>query len=255
MKKIISYNVNGIRAAIRKGFVDWLRDEKPDIIQLQEVKAFQEQVDVHEIEELGYTIYWFAAEKRGYSGVATFTKEKPVSVQYGIGNDFFDAEGRFLRLDFEDFTVINSYFPSGTTGTIRQEKKEEYLDIVADYCSELQKTKTNILLSGDFNICHTEKDIHHPERHKGVSGFLPHERVWIDSFLSQGFVDSFRQFHTEDDAYSWWSYRAGSRKKNLGWRIDYHMVSSALSHYMHDAYILPQVVHSDHCPVVVELEG
>jgi exodeoxyribonuclease-3 len=117
MKKIISYNVNGIRAAIRKGFVDWLRDEKPDIIQLQEVKAFQEQVDVHEIEELGYTIYWFAAEKRGYSGVATFTKEKPVSVQYGIGNDFFDAEGRFLRLDFEDFTVINSYFPSGTTGT------------------------------------------------------------------------------------------------------------------------------------------
>ncbi|MFW5850690.1 MAG: exodeoxyribonuclease III [Bacteroidota bacterium] len=254
MKKIISYNVNGIRAAMRKGFVEWLKTENPHIIQLQEVKALQEQVDVHEIEELGYTIYWFAAKKPGYSGVATFTKEKPIAVQYGIGNDFFDTEGRFLRLDFEDFTVLNSYFPSGTSGTIRQEKKEEYLDILADYCAELQKTKANIVLSGDFNICHTEKDIHHPERHTGVSGFLPQERAWMDSFLSQGFVDSFRKFHSEDDAYSWWSYRAGARQKNLGWRIDYHMVSFAFFDSVLDAYILPQVVHSDHCPVVVEVK-
>lgn len=252
--KIISYNVNGIRAAIEKGFVDWLAQESPDVIHIQEVKALAEQVPVHLFEDLGYSIYWHAAQKKGYSGVATFTKYKHVHVSYGIGNDFFDAEGRFLRLDFEEISLINSYFPSGTTGDIRQTKKEEYLELVFAYCKTLLQTRKQCIVSGDYNICHTEIDIHHPERHKNSSGFLPQERAWIDRFLALGFVDSFRLFSVEPHQYSWWSYRAGARQKNLGWRIDYHMVSADVQANVTGAYILPSVIHSDHCPVVIELK-
>ncbi len=253
MTKIISYNVNGIRAAISKGFVDWLAHEQPEIIHIQETKALKEQVDIEGIHALGYETYWFSAQKKGYSGVATFTKLKPLQVIYGIGNDFFDAEGRFLRMDFEDFTVINSYFPSGTTGDIRQEKKEEYLSLVYEYCKNLQKTHPHCIVSGDFNICHTEIDIHNPKRHVRSSGFLAHERAWIDDFLNLGFVDSFRLFQKEAHHYSWWSYRANSRQKNLGWRIDYNMVHKSLQNKITNASILSSVHHSDHCPVVVEL--
>jgi len=254
MLTIISYNVNGIRAAISKGFIDWLAQESPDIITIQETKAMLEQVDVSPIQALGYEIYWFAAEKKGYSGVATFTKIKPKQVKYGISNSFFDAEGRFLQLDFEDFTLINSYFPSGTTGDIRQEKKEEYLELVFDYCMELQKTQANIIVSGDYNICHKAIDINHPERHEGYSGFLPQEREWMDRFVRLGFVDSFRIFNNLPNQYSWWSYRAGARVKNLGWRIDYNMVSTAFAPKIKHAYILPHIIHSDHCPVGIELD-
>ena len=253
MTKIISYNVNGIRAAISKGFVDWLAQEQPDVIHIQETKALKEQVDVDAIHALGYSSFWFSAQKKGYSGVATFTKQKPHNVVYGIGNDFFDAEGRFLRIDFKDHILINSYFPSGTTGDIRQEKKEQYLQLVYDYCQNLQKINPHIVVSGDFNICHTEIDIHNPKSNANSSGFLPHERAWIDQFLNLGFVDSFRQFETNPHHYSWWSYRAGARQKNLGWRIDYHMVHTSLKHRLTNASILPLVQHSDHCPVVVEL--
>ena len=176
--KLISYNVNGIRAAISKGFMEWLETEMPDVIHIQETKAMQEQVDVDMLRMFGYEIHWFAAERKGYSGVATFTKLKPKNVVKGIGNDFFDSEGRFLRLDFEDFTLINSYFPSGTSGDVRQEKKEEYLELVLNYTNELRKTHPNIIVSCDYNICHKPIDINHPEKHEYVSGFLPNG--WTD---------------------------------------------------------------------------
>ena len=250
--KLISYNVNGIRAAISKGFMEWLETEMPDVIHIQETKAMQEQVDVDMLRMYGYDIYWFAAERKGYSGVATFTKLKPKNVVKGIGNDFFDSEGRFLRLDFEDFTLINSYFPSGTSGDVRQEKKEEYLELVLNYTNELRKTHPNIIVSGDYNICHKPIDINHPEKHEDVSGFLPNEREWMDRFVASGFVDSFREFNTQPEQYSWWSYRGGCKPKNLGWRIDYHMVSTDLAKKMKNAWIKPELNFSDHCPVIVE---
>ena len=203
--KIISYNVNGIRAALSKGFMDWFETEMPDVIHIQETKALQEQVNVDMLRMYGYDIYWNAAERRGYSGVATFTKIRPKQVIQGIGNEFFDSEGRFLRLDFDDFTLINSYFPSGTSGDIRQEKKEEYLELVLNYTNELRKTQPNIILSGDYNICHKPIDINYPEKHETMSGFLPQEREWMDRFVDSGFVDSFRQFNSQPEQYSWWT--------------------------------------------------
>ncbi len=253
MVKIISYNVNGIRAAIGKGFLDWLKQESPDVIHIQETKAMREQIDTKPIEDLGYNIYWFAAEKKGYSGVATFTKQKPQNVTMGIGAEPYDSEGRFIRLDFENCTLINSYFPSGTTGDVRQEVKESYLEEVLQYTNNIAPQVSNIILSGDYNICHKAIDINNPVRNKNTSGFLPQEREWMDRFVASGFVDSFREFNTAAEQYSWWSYRAGARARNVGWRIDYNMISTALKPNLANAYILPQVVHSDHCPVVVEL--
>ena len=252
--KIISYNVNGIRAAINKGFLEWIDSEKPDILCVQETKAHKEQLNISVFTELGYNQYWFSAEKKGYSSVATFSKKEAVKVYYGIGNSKFDSEGRFLRTDFENFTLINSYFPSGTTGTVRQDYKMEYLEEVYNYIAELLKTQENIIVCGDFNICHKPIDINHPERHKKTSGFLPEEREWIDKFLELGFVDSFRLFDQSPEKYSWWSYRAGARAKNLGWRIDYHMVSNSLKDKLKSAQIHSEVVHSDHCPVSIEID-
>jgi exodeoxyribonuclease-3 len=252
--KIISYNVNGIRAAINKGFLEWLQYENPDIICLQETKAQKEQLNTSVFTELGYHQYWFSAQKKGYSSVAIFTKIEPIKVHYGIGIEKFDFEGRFLRADFNNFTIIDSYFPSGTTGGERQEYKMDYLLHVKKYVDELQKNTKNIILCGDYNICHKPIDINHPERHNGVSGFLPEEREWLTNFLDSGFIDSFRMFDTSAEKYSWWSYRAGSRQKNLGWRIDYHIISNSLKDKITNAYILNKVEHSDHCPVVVEIK-
>jgi len=252
--KIISYNVNGIRAAMTKNFTGWLAAENPDVIHIQETKAEQNQVDTSQFEELGYHVYWHSAQKKGYSGVATFTKIVPRNVVIGVGNELYDSEGRFLLTEYDGFSLINSYFPSGTTGDVRQKVKEDYLDVVFDFCASYRKKQPNLIVSGDFNICHKPIDINHPERQNGVSGFLPNEREWVDKFIASGFVDSFRVFCQEANQYSWWSYRAGSRAKNLGWRIDYHMVSEPLSKRLKGASILQSVVHSDHCPVVVELE-
>ena len=252
--KIISYNVNGIRAALKKDFIGWLKDENPDVICLQETKANKEQVDLDEIEALGYQTYWFSAQKKGYSGVAIFSKIKPDQVIYGMGIEKYDNEGRMIRADFGDITLINSYFPSGTTGGPRQAFKEDYLADVQSFIDELKKERPHLILCGDFNICHTDIDIHNPKKQQKTSGFLPHERQWVSDFIASGFVDSFRIFHPEPHRYSWWSYRAGSRPKNLGWRIDYHMVSEALASQMQSADILDQVVHSDHCPIVLELK-
>ena len=252
--KVISYNVNGIRAALKKDFAAWLEQEKPDVICLQETKANKEQVDIEEIEALGYKTYWFSAQKKGYSGVAIFSLKEPDQIVYGMGIEKYDNEGRMIRADFGDVSIISSYFPSGTTGGPRQTFKEEYLKDIRIFIDNLKQERPNIILSGDYNICHTDIDIHNPKKQQKTSGFLPHERQWVSDFISSGFIDSFRLYNSDPHRYSWWSYRAGSRPKNLGWRIDYHMVSEPLREKVKSANILDQVVHSDHCPILVEID-
>lgn len=252
--KIISYNVNGIRAAMQKGLVDWLKEDQPDILCLQETKARPEQVEKGAFEELGYELHWVSAEKKGYSGVAIFTKPKPKHVQYGCGIPLYDYEGRVIRADYDDFSVMSVYMPSGSSGDLRQDFKMQWLQDFQQYIDELRKEIPNLIISGDYNICHKPVDIHDPVRNKDSSGFLPEEREWFSQFVSSGFIDTFRLFNENPHHYSWWSYRAGARKNNKGWRIDYHLASEPLKSRLKHAAILPDVVHSDHCPVLVEID-
>lgn len=251
--RIISYNVNGIRAAVTKGLYEWLETENPDILCLQEIKAMEDQMDLLSLQGMGYHYYIHSAEKKGYSGVAIFSKEKADKIVVGMSIALYDQEGRVLRADFGDLTVVSVYIPSGTTGDIRQDFKMDFLVHFEQYISKLRKERPNIVVCGDYNICHKPIDINHPERHKNTSGFLPEEREWMDDFVASGMVDSFREFDERPDMYSWWSYRAGSKPKNLGWRIDYHMVSEPLKDRLKAASILRELNSSDHCPVVVEL--
>ena len=251
--KIISYNVNGIRAAISKGFLTWLEQANPDVICLQEIKAMKEQVPVEEFEKLGYHYnYWFSAQKKGYSGVAVLSKIEPKNVVIGTGIEHMDFEGRNLRLDFEDFSVMSLYLPSGTNSA-RLDHKFMYMDDFQNYISNLKKEIPNLIICGDYNICHEAIDIHDPIRLKTVSGFLPQERTWLDLFMKNGFVDSFRYFNKEPDNYTWWSYRAGARGNNKGWRIDYILISKSLENKLERALILSDAKHSDHCPVLIEI--
>ncbi|GHC45798.1 exodeoxyribonuclease III [Ulvibacter litoralis] len=250
--KIISYNVNGIRAAMRKGFIEWLQQANPDVICIQETKANMDQVEVDQIEAAGYHHYWFSAQKKGYSGVAIFTKEKPKNIAYGTGIPSMDFEGRNIRVDFENVSVMSLYLPSGTN-IARLEHKFEFMALFQDYINELKKEIPNLVICGDYNICHEAIDIHDPVRNKNVSGFLPVEREWIGNFMESGFIDSFRHFNKEPDHYTWWSYRANARANNKGWRIDYNMVSQPLQENLKRAVILPEAMHSDHCPHLVEL--
>ena len=252
--KIISYNVNGIRAAITKGFLDWLQAANPDVICLQEIKATQEQIPVMDIEMAGYPYqYYFPAEKKGYSGVAILSKTEPKNIVYGTGIDYMDKEGRNLRADFENCSVMSLYLPSGTN-IDRLEHKFTYMDDFHDYINNLKKDIPNLVICGDYNICHEAIDIHDPIRNAKISGFLPEERAWLDKFIKSGFVDSFRHFNKEPHHYSWWSYRANARENNKGWRIDYCLVNESIKERMKLAFILPDAKHSDHCPVVVEIE-
>jgi len=250
----MSYNVNGIRAAIKKGFLDWLKAADPDVICLQEIKAHKEQLDLKEFEDLGYRYqYWYSANKKGYSGVAILSKYKPDNVTYGTDIETMDFEGRNLRLDFNDFSVMSLYLPSGTNGD-RLDFKLNYMDQFQEYVNELKKDIPNLLICGDYNICHEAIDIHNPVQNKNTSGFLPVERKWIDDFIKSGFIDTFRYFNKEPHQYSWWSYRANARNNNKGWRIDYCMASKPLKSNLKRAFILPEAKHSDHCPIGVEME-
>jgi exodeoxyribonuclease-3 len=252
--RIISYNVNGIRAAINKGFIEWLRTDPADIICIQETKAAKNNVDCSIINELGYLDFWYPAQKKGYSGVAVFTRLQPDNVVYGNGHKVSDEEGRILQLDFGNVRLINAYFPSGTSGDLRQAFKYEWLDQIYLYIDDLRKNRPNIILCGDYNIAHTEIDIHDPKGNKNSSGFLPSERAWMDKFLQNGFVDTFRHFQKNPHHYTWWSQRFPDlRSRNKGWRIDYINVTEPLCQMLRSASILHEVNHIDHCPVFVEM--
>jgi len=251
--KIISYNVNGIRAAIKKGFIEWLKNSNTDVICLQEIKANTDQLDLSLFKEIGYNYnYWFSAQKKGYSGVAILSKHKPAHIEYGTGIEHMDFEGRNLRIDFEKFSVMSLYLPSGTN-IARLEYKLQYMKEFMAYIVKLKEDIPNLVICGDYNICHKAIDIHDPIRNSKVSGFLPWEREWLSDFLDLGFTDSFRKLNKDPDKYSWWSYRANSRVNNKGWRIDYNLVSNAISAKIKSSTILDKIVHSDHCPIVVEL--
>ena len=251
--KILSYNVNGIRAALKKGFADWLKAAAPDVLCLQETKAMSSQVDTSVFEDLGYQHYWHSAQKKGYSGVAILTKEKVLNITEGTGIEHMDIEGRVIRADFEKISVISLYLPSGTN-LDRLDHKFKFMDDFQSYINGLKKNYPNLVICGDYNICHRAIDIHDPVRNKNVSGFLPEEREWIDQFMNSGFIDSFRHLNPDPHHYSWWSYRANARNNNKGWRIDYNLVSENLKNNIKRAYLLPDARHSDHCPVGVELE-
>jgi len=252
--KIISYNVNGIRAALKKGFIDWLQSANPDVILIQETKAHKEQLDLQVFDEAGYPYhYWFSAQKKGYSSVAVLSKTKPNHIEYGTGIETMDFEGRNLRVDFDAVSIMSLYLPSGTND-LRLDFKLNYMAEFQEYITNLRKEIPNLIIGGDFNICHEAIDIHNPKGLKNTSGFLPVERAWIHSFIESGFIDTFRYFNAAPHNYSWWSYRANARNNNKGWRIDYLMASDPLKDRLKRAFILPEAKHSDHCPIGLEIE-
>ncbi len=252
VKSIVSYNLNGIRAAMKKDLIGWVKTSGHDVYCFQETKAHPDQVDAALFEEIGYKGYWVSAEKKGYSGVAIFSKIEPDQVIYESGIELCDHEGRIIRADFGDTTLLNCYFPSGTTGEERQTIKYKFLDDMYDWVQELKKTRPKLIIVGDYNIAHTEKDIHNPKSKN--SGFLPDERAWLTKWFESGFVDSFRFLNPEQIQYSWWTYRFGARKNNKGWRIDYQSVTENMKGDLKACQQLNDVHHSDHCPVLVEFK-
>ncbi len=252
--RIISYNVNGLRAAVKKGLAEWLSQEAPDVLCIQETKLQPDQFDPTPFEEIGYRHhYLYSAQKKGYSGVAIFSRQEPDSVQMGMGIEAYDNEGRFIRADFGDLSIVSVYHPSGQSGNVRQSFKMQWLSDFHHYVNELRCSHPQLILCGDYNICHEAIDIHDPVRNATVSGFLPEEREWMSAFLADGYTDSFRFLSPDTVKYSWWSYRAGARAKNKGWRIDYCMLTDNLRNRITAAEILNDAVHSDHCPVSVTL--
>ncbi|WP_341663958.1 exodeoxyribonuclease III [Blattabacterium cuenoti] len=252
--KIISYNINGIRSGISKGLLNWIETNQPDVLCLQEIKAFPEQIDTNIFEKLGYNHYWFPSKKRkGYSGVGILCKKKPIHVEYGIGLNSIDEEGRVLRIDLKNLSIISLYLPSGKDMMKRLNFKFFFMKKFFLHIKKIKNQLNNLIICGDYNICHHEIDIYDPIRNQNISGFLPIERKWMTHFMNLGFIDSFRNFVQKSHHYSWWSYRYNARKNNKGWRIDYAMVSNSLKKKMRKAYLLPEVKYSDHCPVVLEI--
>jgi exodeoxyribonuclease-3 len=253
--KILTYNVNGIRSATAKGLMRWVPSVRADILCFQEIKAGHDQMDIGRWTDLGYDVYVESAEKRGYSGVAICSRIKPRHIERGCGMPHYDREGRVLRLDFDDLSVMSVYFPSGSSGEHRQDFKFQWLNEFTPYLREVRRAVPNLILCGDFNICHKPIDIHNPVSNKNSSGFLPEERQWMTDFLTEGYIDTFRHFHPEEPhQYTWWSFRANARKRNLGWRIDYHLATDTLASRLARCVILPEAKHSDHCPVLLELK-
>ncbi len=251
MLKISSYNINGIRAAHRKGLTDWVSQSNPDIICIQELRADETQLP-DEIKELNYHQYMVSAEKKGYSGVAIFSKHEAANIIHGMGVDWIDSEGRVISAEFDAFRIISAYFPSGTTGDIRQEMKMKFLGNFIEWSMQFVGDSKPTIICGDFNICHLDIDIHNPEKQHKTSGFLPEERQWVTDFLATGYEDVFRKIHPDKtDVYSWWSYRAGSKGKNKGWRIDYQMGTPDIAVKATEAIIEKEWDISDHAPVTI----
>ncbi|QIK16781.1 exodeoxyribonuclease III [Blattabacterium sp. DPU] len=251
--KIISLNINGIRSGIRKGLSNWIEIHHPDILCLQEIKAFPEQINTKIFDSLGYNHYWFSSKKKGYSGVGILCKKKPIHIEYGIGLNSIDEEGRVLRLDLKNFSIMSLYIPSGNDMMKRLNFKFFFMKNFMSHIKKIKNKLNNLIICGDYNICHHEIDIYNPIQNQKLSGFLPEERKWMTHFLNLGFIDSFRNFIQEAHHYSWWNYRYNARKNNKGWRIDYAMVSDSLKKEIKDAYLMPEVKYSDHCPVVLEI--
>ncbi len=252
--KILTYNVNGIRSALNKELIEFLKRENPDVVCFQELKAQADQFDESLFSSLGYHCYWYPAVKKGYSGVAILSKIKPLNTQMGCEHALYDHEGRVLRADFDKFSVISAYFPSGSSGDVRQEVKMEFLEYIYHYLLELRNSAQPLIICGDFNICHEPIDIHDPVGNKNSSGFLPEERAWMSAFLKSGYVDSFRTLHPGvAHQYTWWSFRANARNNNKGWRIDYIMVDERLKDLMKSASILPNDRQSDHCASYLDI--
>jgi exodeoxyribonuclease-3 len=252
--KIISYNVNGVRAALKKGLAEWLKEMDADVVCLQELKADDEAFDKKVFAALGYESYTFPAEKKGYSGVAILSRIKADHVVRGCGIREYDQEGRNIRIDIGDLSIMSVYIPSGTTGDERQAVKIKYLDAFYDYIHLVQKERPKLILCGDYNICHTEIDIHNPISNKDTSGFKPEERAWMSKYFDSGFIDSFRHFNKDPHHYSWWSLRANSRANNKGWRIDYISATKNLEKNLIESRMYPDAMHSDHCPVYLKLK-
>ena len=253
--EIISYNVNGIRSATTKGLIDWIKSTNFDVYLFQEIKANELDIPAELFHEIGYETYWFSAQKKGYSGVGIAVKSPHKAVVKGMDIPRFDAEGRLIRMDIGDITIVNSYLPSGSSGDERQSVKMEYLADFYTYIHDLRKEKSKIIVAGDYNICHQAIDIHDPIGNKNSSGFLPEEREWMTKYFNSGFIDTFRYFHPEQKAeYSWWSFRANARNNNKGWRIDYLAATKELEPQLLEAKIFMDVKHSDHCPVYLKLK-
>ena len=253
MARLISWNVNGLRAVLKNGFLEWLHQTKPDILCIQESRVLPQELDEEHKNPKGYRSYWHPAMKKGYSGVATYTRKEPREV-YTLGMDCFDSEGRVQVLDFEDYTVINTYWPNSQPNRKRIDYKIEFCDAIQRFCGSLVKAGKNIIVSGDFNIAHKEIDLARPKQNQESPGFLPEEREAMTRFLESGFVDTFRHFTEDPHHYTWWSYRAGARAKNIGWRIDYHCVNAGLLPRLKNSIILPEVFGSDHCPIGIEIK-
>ena len=252
---LLSWNVNGIRSVKKKGFLEWLQRASPDVLCLQETKVQPEQVDDELRQPAGYETYWNAPkERKGYAGVAAFTKEKPLNVRYGFSIEKFDIEGRVIITDYPGFSLYNIYFPNGKASPERLQFKMDFYNAFLDYVEPLRKKGDKLVICGDVNTAHTTIDLARPKANEKISGFLPQERVWIDKFLSRGFVDTFRQFTKEPNNYSWWDIKTGARERNVGWRIDYFYVTENLLPSLKNAFILTEVMGSDHCPVGITLE-
>jgi exodeoxyribonuclease-3 len=253
--KIISWNVNGVRALIRKGGMDWILNQGPEVICLQEVKARQEQIHPEDLRRFSkYNCFWNPAVRPGYSGVATFTKQEPAAIHYGIGDESFDIEGRVIQSYFDRFVLFNIYFPNGQRDHGRLKFKLDFYSYLLELCGQMHNDGKNIILCGDFNTAHTEIDLANPKENVKTSGFLPEEREWIDRYIQHGFVDVYRWKYPEQVQYTWWTYRYGARHRNIGWRLDYFLVSETLLPQVRDVHIYDSIMGSDHCPISIEIE-
>lgn len=254
-RTIVSWNVNGIRACANKGFLDYLQTYSPDILCIQEIKALESDLVDHLAVPSGYHSVWVSAEKKGYSGVAILSKEKPINIVTGIGIPKFDSEGRVVMAEFENFCVFSVYFPNGQRGDDRLQYKGEFYQAFFDYCDEMRQLGKRLIICGDYNTAHTAIDLARPKENEGISGFLPIEREWMDAVVARGYVDTFRKLNSEPKQYSWWSYRANARQNNVGWRIDYVFVSDDLMPQVSEVFIQQSVMGSDHCPVGIRIEA